>query len=70
MKTDTKVKLYKALVKSILTCNCGTWALTQTKETKLDAFIRKQFKRILNFKYPVKIAIKFLYKNAMKDPSQ
>ena len=38
IKTDTKVKLYRALVKSILTFNCGTWALTQTEQTKLDAF--------------------------------
>ncbi|GFR84549.1 hypothetical protein ElyMa_002419900 [Elysia marginata] len=26
---NTKLKLYKALVKSVLTYNCGTWALTQ-----------------------------------------
>ena len=30
LKRDTKVRPYKALVKSIFTYNCGTWALTQT----------------------------------------
>ncbi|GFS05816.1 hypothetical protein ElyMa_001209200 [Elysia marginata] len=55
IKRDTKIKLYRALVKSILTYNCGTWALTQTEEDKLDAFHRKQLKQILNIKYPVKI---------------
>ena len=28
---NIKIKLYKALVKSILTYNCGTWALAQTE---------------------------------------
>ena len=29
---NIKIKLYKALVKSILTYNCGTWALAQTEQ--------------------------------------
>ena len=47
---DTKVKIYESIVKSILICNCGTWALTQTEEAKLHAFHRKQLKQILNIK--------------------
>ncbi|GFR68057.1 hypothetical protein ElyMa_005599000 [Elysia marginata] len=62
IKRDTKIKLYRALVQSILTYNCGTWALTQTEEDKLDAFHRKQLKQILNIKYPVKIKNESLYK--------
>ncbi|GFS05156.1 hypothetical protein ElyMa_002930600 [Elysia marginata] len=52
---NTKLKLYKALVKSVLTYNCGTWAPTQSQEERLNAFHRKQLKKVLNIKYPVKI---------------
>ena len=40
IKRGTNVKLYTAQVKSILTYNYGTRALTQTEEAKLDAFHR------------------------------
>ena len=42
LKTSTKTKLYKSLVKSILLYNCGTWALTLTEEERLNAYHRKQ----------------------------
>ena len=35
IKRKTKLKLYRTLVKSVLTYNCGTWALTQTEEERL-----------------------------------
>ena len=34
LKTTTKIKLYKSLVKSILLYNCSTWALTLTERRK------------------------------------
>ena len=34
VKRKTKIKLYRTLVKSVLTYNCGTWALTKTEEKK------------------------------------
>ena len=68
LKTLTKIHLYKALVKSILLYNCGTWALTQTEEEKLNAFHRKQLRRILNIKYPIKITNKSLYKKCQEIP--
>ena len=52
IKNNIKIKLYKALVKSILTYNCGTWALAQTELNKLDAFHRKQLRKVLNIYYP------------------
>ncbi|GFS15240.1 hypothetical protein ElyMa_006766300 [Elysia marginata] len=58
---NTKLKLYKALVKSVLTYNCGTWAPTQSQEERLNAFHRKQLKKVLNIKYPVKITNSSLY---------
>ncbi|GFS15030.1 endonuclease-reverse transcriptase [Elysia marginata] len=58
---NTKLKFYKALVKSVLTYNCGTWAPTQSQDERLNAFHRKQLKKVLNIKYPVKITNSFLY---------
>ena len=37
LKKKTKLKLYRALVKSVLTYNCSTWALTQAEETRLSS---------------------------------
>ena len=34
VKRKTKIKLYRTLVKSVLTYNCGTWALTKKKQKK------------------------------------
>ncbi|GFR95291.1 endonuclease-reverse transcriptase [Elysia marginata] len=68
IKTATKIHLYKSLVKSILLYNCSTWALTHTEEEKLNAFHRKQLKKILNIKFPVKITNKSLYKNCQEKP--
>ena len=62
LKTSTKIKLYKSLVKSILLYNCGTWALTLTEEERLNAYHRKQLKKILNIRYPKKITNKSLYR--------
>ena len=68
LKTSTKIKLYKSLVKSILLYNCGTWALTLTEEERLNAFHRKQLKKILNIRYPKKITNKSLYKICQEKP--
>ena len=38
LKTSTKIKLYKSLVKSILLYECRTWALTLTEEEGLNAY--------------------------------
>ena len=68
LKTSTKIKLYKSLVKSILLYNCGTWALTLTEEERLNAYHRKQLKKILNIRYPKKITNKSLYKICQEKP--
>ena len=34
VKRKTKIKLYRTLVKSVLTYNCGTWALTKNRRRK------------------------------------
>ena len=61
VKRKKKIKLYRMLVKSVLSYNCGIWALTKTEEEKLNAFHRQQLRKILNIKYPVKITNSSLY---------
>ena len=68
LKTSTKIKLYKSLVKSTLLYNCGTWALTLTEEERLNAYHRKQLKKILNIRYPKKITNKSLYRICQEKP--
>ncbi|GFR88115.1 hypothetical protein ElyMa_004243400 [Elysia marginata] len=68
IKRETKIKLYKSLVKSILIYNCGTWALTQTEANKLDTFHRKQLRNILDIHYPTLISNKSLYKICNETP--
>ena len=59
---NIKIKLYKALVKY-----CGTWALAQTELNKLDAFHRKQLRKVLNIYYPTKISNKTLHKKCYEN---
>ena len=68
LNTSTKFKLNKSLVKSILLYNCGTWALTLTEEERLNAYHRKQLKKILNIRYPKKITNKSLYRICQEKP--
>ena len=50
MKSLTKIKLYKSLVKLILLYNCGTRVLTLTEEVRRNAYHGKQLKKILNIR--------------------
>ena len=68
VKRKTTIKLYRTLEKSVLTYNCGTWALTKTEKEKPNAFHRQQLRKILNIKYPVKITISSLYEKCNECP--
>ena len=68
IKLKTRIRLYKTLVKSVLIYNCGTWGVTQAEEERLNAFHRKQLKRIMGIFYPTKISNKALYKKAGEKP--
>ena len=50
LKTLTKIKLYKSLVKLILHYNCGTRVLNLTEEERRNAYHRRQLKKILNIR--------------------
>ena len=60
--------MYRALVKSVWTYNCSMWALTQAEEKKFDVFHRKQLKRVVGIRNPVKITNKALYKQCNERP--
>ena len=68
LKTSTKIKLYKSLMKSILLYNCRTLALTLTEKKRLNTFCRKQLKKILNIRYLKKITNKPLYRICQEKP--
>ena len=68
LKTSTKIKLYKSLMKSILLYNCRTLALTLTEKKSLNTFCRKQLKKILNIRYLKKITNKPLYRICQEKP--
>ena len=45
-KVKKKVKIYKTLVKTVLTYNYGTWGLTKKETEELNVIHRKQLRRI------------------------
>ena len=61
-KVKKKMKLYNAMVKSVLTYNACTWGLTKSDEKNLNSFHRKQLRQVLGIYYPHKISNENLYK--------
>ena len=57
-----KLKLYNALVKSVLTYNSCTWGLTKNDEKNLNSFHRRQLRQVINVIYPDRIGNNKLYK--------
>ena len=49
-------------IKPILLYNSGTWSPTKEKEEQLDAFHRKQLKKVMNVKYPVTTRNSIVYR--------
>ena len=65
---EYKLRLYRSLVKSVLLYNCSTWGLTKAETDKLDAFHRKQLRRLLGIRWPTKITNANLYKKCHEVP--
>ena len=61
VKLERKIKIYRALVKSILLYNCGTWGVSLNVQQRLDAYHRRQLRRILGIRYPTRISNEKLY---------
>ena len=68
MKHIFAISLVEVLDKAKHNLYFPTWALTQAEEKKLDAFHRKQLKRVVGIRYPVKITNKALYKQCNERP--
>ena len=62
VRTEKKMKLYNALVKSVLTYNSCTWGLTKGDEKNLDSFHCRQLRQVIGVFFPHKIRNEELYK--------
>ena len=51
-KLKTKIRLYNALVKSVLLYGCETWKINESDNHKLDTFQFKCLRRILKIRWP------------------
>jgi hypothetical protein len=63
-----RVKLYNAFVLPVLCYNSGTWALTKAKLHHLEAFHRRQLRRVVGVIYPNKIHNCLLYERTGTRP--
>ena len=51
IKRKLKILIYKVVAKTVLLYNCGTWAMRKNDEQNINAFHRKQLRKVLNVKY-------------------
>ena len=70
LKKSKKVRVYNFYVKPVLTYNFSAWAIKKSIEAKIDAFHRKQLKRVIGIHYPNRISNKELYKKRIAYPFQ
>ena len=68
LNQSVRINVYNTVVKPVLLYNCSTWGLTVGDEDKLDAFHRKQLRRVLGKRYPDKISNKNLYETSKSKP--
>ena len=62
IKEELRMKTYRRIVKPVLLYNSSTWGITKEEEKNLNAFHRKQLRRILHDKYPEKMKNEEVYK--------
>ena len=63
-----RLKLYNALVKPVLTYNSSTWGITKSQSESIDAFHRKQLRKIWKINWKNKISNEKLYKMSEARP--
>ena len=59
-----KIKLYKALVMSVLLYRCETWKMNKEDDKAMDGFQHKYLRRILNINWQDHISNKEVLKRA------
>ena len=68
VNVNKRLKLYNALVKSILTYNSCTWGMSSTDEKEMNSFHRRQLRKVLGVKYPTRMRNEAVYKQAKAKP--
>jgi len=68
LKLDLRIDIYNTVVKPVLLYNCSTWGLSKGDEERINAFHRKQLRRVIGKKYPDKISNKNLYETCNSKP--
>ena len=63
-----RLRLYSAFVLPVLTYNMGTWGLTKTELSRLDAHHRHHLRQIIGIRWPHRIAIDALYRRCHSSP--
>ena len=59
------MKIYKTIVKSVLTYNYSTWGLTKAQIEELDKAHRKQLRKLWNDSFKKN---RYLYRDSMEIP--
>ncbi|MEE8289617.1 MAG: reverse transcriptase domain-containing protein [Nitrosomonadaceae bacterium] len=65
---QTRLKLFEALVLSILLYNCSCWGLRKVDEDQLDSFHRRLLRKICNIRWPNTISNHKLYRITKTKP--
>ena len=63
-----RLRLYSAFVLPVLTYNMGTWGLTKTELSRLDAHHRRHLRQILGIRWPHRISNDALYRRTRSSP--
>jgi hypothetical protein len=65
---DVKIRIFNTDVKSVLLYGCETWKTTNRIKRRLQIFINKCLRRIMNIKWTYKITNKELLRIAKQRP--
>ena len=63
-----RLRLYSAFVLPVLTYNMGTWGLTKTELSRLDAHHRRHLRQIIGIRWPHRISNDALYRITHSSP--
>ena len=65
---NKRLKLYHAIVRSVLMYNSCTWGMSKKDEDDIDAFHRRQLRRVLGVKYPTIMRNEAVYRLSKTKP--
>ena len=68
VKISKRLKLYNALVRSVLLYNCCTWGMSTKDEKEMDSFHRRQLRRVMGIKYPTTMRNTAVYERTKTKP--